>query len=245
MPIIKALERLLGWFDITINTAHFLTNHWFLSLFSSKVQWFLLQKLHMETTHITFFFEIEWLVRSLQELPKSFVLFPIATFVIFITEPLWRWSRIGSRVKISHYIQPSILSNALIPIVFILTCVTRSGLVNGSSTTSISVSASRSCWRTWRTPWWLGSNLGSVGQHDPAWIVWSFVVTRITRAPRVNRVTRRTSLSLKKWISNLLIRNSLRTILKRLLVFKAGQDRNLHKGLMRWPKIAISPYKGA
>ena len=118
--------------------------------------------------------------------------------------------------------------SALIPIVFILTCVTRSGLVNGSSTTSISVSASRFCWRTWRTPRWLGSNLGSVGQHDPAWIVWSFVVTRITRvtrAPSVNRVTRRTSLSLKKWISKLLIRNSLRTRLKRLLVFKAGQDR--------------------
>ena len=35
------------------------------------------------------------------------------TFAIFNTEPLWFWSRIGSRVKISHYIQPSNLSSAL------------------------------------------------------------------------------------------------------------------------------------
>ena len=35
------------------------------------------------------------------------------TFAICSTQPLWLWSRIGSRVKISHYIQPSNLSSAL------------------------------------------------------------------------------------------------------------------------------------
>ena len=35
------------------------------------------------------------------------------TFEIFNTEPLWFWSSIGSRVKISHYIQPSNVSSTL------------------------------------------------------------------------------------------------------------------------------------
>ena len=50
------------------------------------------------------------LVSSSQEMPKFVVLFPSATS---ITQPLWLWSKIGSRVKISHYIQPSNLSSAL------------------------------------------------------------------------------------------------------------------------------------
>ena len=52
--------------------------------------------------------------------PKFDVLFPSATFSIFINQPLWlcdnirkKYTRIGSRVKISQYIQPSNLSNAL------------------------------------------------------------------------------------------------------------------------------------
>ena len=36
------------------------------------------------------------------------------TFAICSTQPLWFWSRIGSRVKIIHYIQPSNLSSALL-----------------------------------------------------------------------------------------------------------------------------------
>ena len=102
---IKTLERLLGWiYSCSHYTVHFLTNPC-LPLFSSKVQWFLLKKLHLETKH--FFFFCKFLVRSLQEMSKFVVLFPRATFAIFITQPLRLWSRIGSRVKISHYIQPS------------------------------------------------------------------------------------------------------------------------------------------
>ena len=55
-----------------------------------------------------------FLVRSLQEMPKSFVLFPSSTFTIFVTHSLCLWSRMGSRVKISHYIQPSNFSSALL-----------------------------------------------------------------------------------------------------------------------------------
>ena len=44
---------------------------------------------------------------------KSFFLFPSAAFAIFITQTLWLWSRIGGRVKISHYIQPSNIYIAL------------------------------------------------------------------------------------------------------------------------------------
>ena len=36
------------------------------------------------------------------------------TFAIFNTKPLWFWSRIGSKVKMSHEIQPSNLSSALL-----------------------------------------------------------------------------------------------------------------------------------
>ena len=46
-------------------------------------------------------------------MPKSFVLFSIATFATFTTQPFWLWSMIGSRVKISHCIQPSNLYCAL------------------------------------------------------------------------------------------------------------------------------------
>ena len=35
------------------------------------------------------------------------------TFAIFNIEPLWFWASIGSRIKISHYIQPSSRSSAL------------------------------------------------------------------------------------------------------------------------------------
>ena len=45
-------------------------------------------------------------------MPKFDVLFPSAFFAIFITQALWVWCRIGSRVKISHYIQPSNLPSA-------------------------------------------------------------------------------------------------------------------------------------
>ena len=48
------------------------------------------------------------MVRSLQEMPKSFVLFPSETFAIFIPQPLWLSSRIGSSVKKSHFIHPVI-----------------------------------------------------------------------------------------------------------------------------------------
>ena len=71
------------------------------------------QKLHLETKQKSFFLWIEFLVRSLRETPKSFVLFPSAAFAMFITQTLWLWSRIGGRVKISHYIQPSNIYIAL------------------------------------------------------------------------------------------------------------------------------------
>ena len=47
-------------------------------------------------------------------MPKSFVLFQSSIFMIFITQSLCLWSRMGSRVKISHYIQPSNFSSALL-----------------------------------------------------------------------------------------------------------------------------------
>ena len=57
------------------------------------------------------------MVRYLQENAKNgseyLKLIWSGTFAIFNTKPLWFWSRIGSRVKISHYIQPSNLSSAL------------------------------------------------------------------------------------------------------------------------------------
>ena len=60
-----------------------------------------------------------FLVRSLQEMPKSFVLFPSSTFpsstfASFGFLSLCLWSRMGSGVKISHYIQPSNFSSALL-----------------------------------------------------------------------------------------------------------------------------------
>ena len=55
-----------------------------------------------------------FLVRSLQEMPTRFVLIPSSTFAIFITHSLRLWSRMGSRVKITHYIQPSNFSSALL-----------------------------------------------------------------------------------------------------------------------------------
>ena len=42
------------------------------------------------------------------EVHKNCHFFPSVTFAIFIGQHLWLWSRIGSRVKMSHYIQPSI-----------------------------------------------------------------------------------------------------------------------------------------
>ena len=88
----KALNRLLITIQATaIDTVHFLTNHRFLSSFSSKVQWFLLLKLHLQTKQFCKY--------SFQEMTKSFVLFPSAAFAIFITQQLWLWSRI-ERVKI-------------------------------------------------------------------------------------------------------------------------------------------------
>ena len=62
--------------------------------FASKVQWLLLQKLHLETKQKLFFLQIKFLVRSLQE-----VLFLSLNFC---------------GVKISHDIQPSNLSSALL-----------------------------------------------------------------------------------------------------------------------------------
>ena len=53
-----------------------------------------------------------WQARLPQRLPQHPCAAAVA-FTIFNTEPLWFWSRIGSRVKISHYIQPSNLSSAL------------------------------------------------------------------------------------------------------------------------------------
>ena len=51
------------------------------------------------------------LVRKLQEMPKSFVLFPSSTFATFITYSLCLLSRMESRV---NYIQPSNFSSALL-----------------------------------------------------------------------------------------------------------------------------------
>ena len=49
----------------------------------------------------------------LQEMPKTFKAYLNWNFVICSTHPLWLWSRIGSRVKIRHYIRPSNLSSVL------------------------------------------------------------------------------------------------------------------------------------
>jgi hypothetical protein len=65
------------------NTAHVLTNHWLLFLFSSKVQGFFLQ--------IDFWSEV---CKKCQK-----VLFLSASFAIFISQPLWLSSRFGSNIS--------------------------------------------------------------------------------------------------------------------------------------------------
>ena len=52
--------------------------------------------------------------RNAKNSSECFKLIWSGTFAICSTQPLWLWSRLRSRVKKSHYIQPSNLSSALI-----------------------------------------------------------------------------------------------------------------------------------
>ena len=73
-----------------------------------------LQLLHLKTSyHLDRVFGQKF-TRNAKNRFECLKLIWSGTFAIFNTEPLWFWSRIGSRVKISHYIQPSNLSSALV-----------------------------------------------------------------------------------------------------------------------------------
>ena len=69
-----------------MQSAPFSTNHLFLSLFSSKVSF---DKGALGNKTKIFYVQLEILVRSLQEMPKFVVLFPIANFAVLMTQPLW------------------------------------------------------------------------------------------------------------------------------------------------------------
>ena len=72
-----------------------------------------LQLLHLKTSsHLNRVF-CQIFTRNAKNGFECLKLFWSGTFAIFSAEPLWFWSRIGSRVKISHYIKPSNLSSAL------------------------------------------------------------------------------------------------------------------------------------
>ena len=72
-----------------------------------------LQLLHLKTSyHLNWVFGQKF-TRNAKNGFECLKLVWSGTFAIFNTEPLWFWSRIGSRVNISHYIQPSNLSSAL------------------------------------------------------------------------------------------------------------------------------------
>ena len=108
-----------------------MSNHWFLFLFFWKVQWFLLLKvpLKLQLLHLKTSYNLNRVfgqksTRNAKNCFECLELIWCGTFAIFNTEPLWFWSRIANRVKISHYIQPSNLSSALgwTNIVFVYIC---------------------------------------------------------------------------------------------------------------------------
>ena len=71
------------------------------------------------------FFQLEFLAKSLQEMPKSLVLFPSETFAIFIHSTF--------AALVQNYIQPSDLSSVLIYSKFLISLI-RQVLTKRSST---------------------------------------------------------------------------------------------------------------
>ena len=83
--------------------------------FSWKVLWFLLHEIPLQykTCYLMSIFFGQKFIRNAKNGSGCLKLIWSGTFEIFNTEPFWFWSRIRSRVKISHYIQPSNLYRAL------------------------------------------------------------------------------------------------------------------------------------
>ena len=93
-----------------INIGHFLSYHRFFSLFSwNFIAWDSPSKQKVLSHEIYFG---QKFTRNVKNGSECLKLIWNGTFAIYSTQPLWLWSRIGSKVKISPYIQASNISSA-------------------------------------------------------------------------------------------------------------------------------------